>query len=45
MTHSGIARTVRSVATRKAPWMDTPQPPPMTTPSMIATCGVRALAN
>mmetsp|Transcript_8217 Transcript_8217/g.37437 ORF Transcript_8217/g.37437 Transcript_8217/m.37437 type:complete len:240 (-) Transcript_8217:893-1612(-) len=40
MAHSGIDRTVRSVAHRCEPFTETPQPPPITMPSMSATCGV-----
>ena len=37
MPVSGMAKVVRSVATRKRQGMASPTPPPMTIPSMIAT--------
>eukprot|EP01139_Manchomonas_bermudensis_P010684 Amastigsp_a340895_27.p3 type:complete len:122 gc:universal Amastigsp_a340895_27:656-291(-) len=37
---SGIANTVRSVATRKWPWTESPNPPPIVIPSMSAMCGL-----
>lgn len=40
---SGIATSVRSVATRNGPCMARPQPPPMQIPSMTATCGFDSL--
>ena len=37
---SGIAKSVRSVATKCEPVADTPTPPPMTIPSTSATYGL-----
>ena len=39
MPVSGIANIVCSVAMRKAPLTDTPAPPPIVMPSMIAIYG------
>ena len=40
MPVSGMAKTVRSVATRQRQGSDRPTPPPMTIPSMTATTGL-----
>lgn len=37
-------RTAFSVTTRKVPWMETPLPPPITTPLMRDTCGLPRVA-